>query len=460
MTYTASEATPCDRPKTAVGLRGMPAAVGACVAIVLCGSVPPRALGQTLARPLRQVGPVVAHGFRAGAGMVGLRDGEVLVADPLAGGLSLMDSTLSGRVFVAGVPDTEPRLPVDAPAPLTALIRFTGDSIVFADGATESLRLLDPAGRLARVISLPPGVPLAPLVDQQCHPGFDARGGLIFELGRASADLQQWPKVSVVPFATSVIYSAEPPILSSGTPIGSVLDTDIVVRADMKSGVVDTIASLTRARLPFSAPRRLPDGARVTATDVFPIQFSDGLAITTDGSVAVVRGRDYHIDWIDPDGTHRSTPPVAHTWQVLSSSRKAKIVDSTRAALDSVEARDASAHRADPSVQPRRFLIPSAEALPDSLPPFGENAVFADADNELWIRQSTGASAVVAPPSLSSPPQAFDIVNRSGRLVDRVEMPRGCALGGFAPGVVFAVCNAAPSRLGDDGFDVIRLRFR
>ena len=46
--------------------------------------------------------------------------------------------------------------------------------------------------------------------------------------------------------------------------------------------------------------------------------------------------------------------------------------------------------------------------------------MMADADNEVWIRQG-GRRPTFGPP----PPQVYDVVNRVGRLVKRVEIPLG-----------------------------------
>ena len=63
-------------------------------------------------------------------------------------------------------------------------------------------------------------------------------------------------------------------------------------------------------------------------------------------------------------------------------------------------------------------------------------AIIADADNRLWIRQGR-AAPVVMPGAPPAPPPIYDIVNRQGVVVDRVQIPPTLTLLGFGPGVVY-----------------------
>jgi len=73
------------------------------------------------------------------------------------------------------------------------------------------------------------------------------------------------------------------------------------------------------------------------------------------------------------------------------------------------------------------FVEPSE--LPDYKPPFFANSAIADADGNLWIRTiptkaTPGGGAV------------YDVVSRERGLVDRVQVPAGRTIVGFAPGGV------------------------
>jgi len=76
---------------------------------------------------------------------------------------------------------------------------------------------------------------------------------------------------------------------------------------------------------------------------------------------------------------------------------------------------------------PNVAVRPALGDLPDYMPPFTEGAVRADADGNLWVRTTTivGGRPV------------YDIVNRRGELVDRVQLPPFRTVAGFGRGVVY-----------------------
>jgi hypothetical protein len=84
------------------------------------------------------------------------------------------------------------------------------------------------------------------------------------------------------------------------------------------------------------------------------------------------------------------------------------------------------------------WQVPDMSDLPDYTPPVGQWALFADADDNLWIRQGSRR-----PTGFAAPPQIYDVVNRSGRLVDRVEIPSSLSIAGFGHGVVYLTSREA-----------------
>jgi hypothetical protein len=76
---------------------------------------------------------------------------------------------------------------------------------------------------------------------------------------------------------------------------------------------------------------------------------------------------------------------------------------------------------------PPTFVSPSE--LPDYKPVFGPGSVRADADGQLWIRTipTTSTSGVI-----------YEVIDRAGKLADRVLVPNGAVIAGFgAGGVVY-----------------------
>src|SRR4051812_12988605 len=57
--------------------------------------------------------------------------------------------------------------------------------------------------------------------------------------------------------------------------------------------------------------------------------------VMSDGTVAVVHGQNYHIDWVGADGKIRPSAKVAHEWKRLSDDDKVRMADSMTVFRDS-----------------------------------------------------------------------------------------------------------------------------
>jgi hypothetical protein len=68
----------------------------------------------------------------------------------------------------------------------------------------------------------------------------------------------------------------------------------------------------------------------------------------------------------------------------------------------------------------------SANELPDYRPAFANGSVRADAEGKLWVR-------VIPTKPLTGGPE-YDVIDRGGKLVDRVTLPRGTTIAGFGTG--------------------------
>jgi sugar lactone lactonase YvrE len=81
----------------------------------------------------------------------------------------------------------------------------------------------------------------------------------------------------------------------------------------------------------------------------------------------------------------------------------------------------------------------SPSELPDYKPAFTPGSTRADADGNLWIRTSQNLNAR----------PVYDVINRKGELIDRVQLPQNRVLVGFgANGVVYlAVRDGATAHL-------------
>ena len=76
---------------------------------------------------------------------------------------------------------------------------------------------------------------------------------------------------------------------------------------------------------------------------------------------------------------------------------------------------------------PIAFVAPSE--LPDYRPAFSNGSVRADAEGKLWVR-------IMSPKPASGP--EYDVIDKTGKLVDRVVLPAGTTIAGFgAAGTVY-----------------------
>jgi hypothetical protein len=69
--------------------------------------------------------------------------------------------------------------------------------------------------------------------------------------------------------------------------------------------------------------------------------------------------------------------------------------------------------------------VPASD-LPDYKPPFFAGSTRADNDGNLWIR-TIPTSAIAGGP-------VYDVINRKGEIVERVQIPENRSIIGFGPG--------------------------
>jgi hypothetical protein len=390
--------------------------------------------------------------FKAVTGVRPLSDGRLLVNDGSSRRIVALDSALS-----------HPSVLIDSAAGHDnsygtgsgGLIPYAGDSTLFVDRAAQAFVVIDPAGRIARVTPLPGRnsiLYLTAAAGQYGVPTAATAFGVVFESPQ----------------------SATPPAHPGpGEPDLHVVqgDTTYVIGYNLIRHTTDTLGRLSTGR---------GISMRVSATDITQelpnrgallFRTSDGWAVTTDGSLALVRGRDYHIDWTGPNGSRTASPRIAHDWQHYTDDDKARFADSvnrTVAVSDSITLagflRDSltlagpkgdsirtartqtllanmSASGAPPGVlegimksskevaqRPAPAARMAATDIPEYRPAIAPTPgnFRGDADNNVWIRTAAG------PFNSQSP--VWDVVNRQGVLVDRIQIPANRTIVGFAPG--------------------------
>lgn len=376
---------------------------------------------------IRELSPPVSASTEHFANIFSVRElsnGRVLVNDGRSRQLVILDAALRNRTVVL---DSVPTNGQGYGPRASPMLAYLGDSTLFVDGASRTLLVLGPNGNIVRVASAPKPNDLSVLSYETG--GIDARGNLVYRVQ---------PRVG-------------------GDPYGPTRkDTAMIVRANFETRTVDTLARV-----------KLPDGIvetdtlindRVVITRVItPLNILDGWTILSNGTIAMVRGHDYHVDFLQTSGQTFAGPKLPFDWKRLSDADKQALMDSSKAAYEAEE-RDtmmapdvvsASALAASANGGPRLTrssgpkmvkLVAPMNKIPDYWPPIRAEAVKADRDANLWILPTTSAQSTAGE-------LVYDVVNDRGQLSQRVRVPAGRSIAGFGKnGTVYLMYRNANGR--------------
>src|SRR5262249_9049650 len=113
-------------------------------------------------------------------------------------------------------------------------------------------------------------------------------------------------------------------------------DTTAIVRIDPASRKLDTAAFVKIPKVKMNMTNT--DGRISITTEINPMPILDDWAVLSDGSIAIIRGRDYHVDWINADGSTTATPKLPFDWQRLSDEDKIAVIDSAKTNMEKARA--------------------------------------------------------------------------------------------------------------------------
>jgi hypothetical protein len=419
--------------------------------------VPLAILAQALP-PVRPLGPVLnisSEPLGAVSQVRPLPNGRVIVNDNAGRRVLMFDSTLQDISVVA---DSTTATANAYSSQLGGLIGYLGDSTLFVDPSSLSMLVIDPNGKIVRTMASPRAGDIQNLIGGPFGtPGFDARGRLVYRIAVAA------PRGATVP------RGYLPPVVARP-------DSALIVRFDLASRSLDTVIKIGIPKIRLTVTQT-DDNVEIL-TVVNPMSWTDDWALLSDGTIAVVRGRDYRVEFIGPDDEVRLGPKLAFDWERMTDEDKAAVIDSARSAMDKQRAQmiarmegasrvAAAGARIDtattsgsrrlpqgdgmtvstgrgggggvmiPMPPPQGLVNPSE--LPDYRPVFRQGAARGDADGNLWIRTSKIANGGTV----------YDVINGSGELTDRVQVPPGRVIAGFGPGgvVYMGVVNGGVIRL-------------
>jgi hypothetical protein len=393
--------------------------------------VPPASISTKIA--VRKLGPVVRVSAITFGGVQHVRrlsDGRLLVNDPSRRQVLMLDSTLANPVVVidsVGGRDNSYGMRTGG------IVPYRGDSTFFVDPTSSTLLLIDPAGKIARVMSVPTrAVSYLASPNSYGHPGYSESFGIVFRMP-----------------SSSFRYPSAPPPEGAPELVIKYEDSVAVVGMKLSTRRGDTLAKYGTgqqrvARISYN------NFDQDDVNELFPA--ANDWALVADGSVALLSGREYRVRWINPDGTKSDSPRLPFIWDSNPDDEKQRIADSINTQreksyhervqrqqrqVDSLKA----AKKPVPNGLTRPLLKPDVVQMldiPDYFPAYERqsNSMRADADTNVWIRPR--------PPRSARGGTVYDVVSRKGELIDKVELPAGRTLIGFGPGgIVYLLARDA-----------------
>lgn len=281
--------------------------------------------------PVRELAPTMVASSNYFANIFSVR--------PLTGGRVLVNDGIRRQLVILDEQLANPTILLDSVAVggqgyglrAQPLIPYLADSTLFVDGGSLSLLVIDPNGKIAHVMSAPKPNDLRNLAISAS--GVDAQGNLIYR-----GPLQIAARANTAPNAAP----------GFAPPAVQVPDSAPLLRANFDTRVVDTVSKLkvqsgNRPNIGMD-----PNGKVALKLIINPINTVDDWAVLSDGTIALIRGHDYHVDVVTPDGKTFAAPKLPFDWKRLSDADKQALIDSAKALQEKTVA-DAKANAATPA---------------------------------------------------------------------------------------------------------------
>jgi len=232
--------------------------------------------------------------------------------------------------------------------------------------------------------------------------------------------------------AGRLYFEGIPLVMGPNGPTGA--DSAPVIRYDRATRRADTLAWL---RLPKGTAEVRTSGGgnnqlvmmRIGGNTPYPAR--DAWGVLPNGTVAVARVADYHLELYPPGGTVVRGAPVPFSPVRVGEAEKREYREQVKnrqgVAIMRTEGSGGSRTQANASIPP--FEEP--EQWPATKPAFPESGVLTSPAGEVWVLRHRAAS---------DPVPTYDVFSAAGRLVRRAQFPPRTRVVGFGPaGVVYTV---------------------
>lgn len=325
-------------------------------------------------RPLTKPDAEFPKPFSAIVGVRELKDGRVLISDPREAGVELLDFA-SGKAVKVGATGSGPN-EYRRSARLIAI----GDTTLMYDVANNRFFLIGGDGKPAGTI-----------------PGAGDVNMLRFmTTGDLSGHL----------YGRSLSRPSE----GDAAPAFAMP----LLRYTIATHAVDTVATLAAAKIDIARTNAGPlPSARM---DEIPFAVNDAWAAFSNGRIALIRGKDYHVEFLLPTGTRVSGVPNRYV--------AIPVTDADKAAERELR---------KPRTLPTGAMIPQG-AEPSEWPatkaPFSGHDAWAAGNGEIWLEVARVAG---------DPAARFDVLDARGVRRSTVTLPKGSKLVGFGAHAVYVI---------------------
>lgn len=363
--------------------------------------------------PVREVGQAEAVSKRAlgGVSMLrGLPDGSVIVNDGSRRQLLLFDASLSSVKVLA---DTAAGAPLPYGQRSAGLLPYRGDSTILVDPATSAFVILDGRGEAVRVVAPPRPNDVNLLASANLGSfAFDTNGRLIYRInnqggfggggfgggGRGGGGgMGGGGRGGMGGGGGDGGFQRMGGPGGRGNQQNTQPDSLPIIRADFDTRKTDTVAWVRTPKTEFSMTTTA-EGETHMISRVNPLPQGDDWVLLSDGTVAVVRVLDYHIDYYSADGKHVASDKLPFDWKQITDDEKTNMIDSLGRIAKEVNERMQQMQGGGGRM--RTVFEPiEANKLPDYFPPIRAGTSMADYDGNTWILPvtSTLAAQLAAP---------------------------------------------------------------
>jgi hypothetical protein len=324
-----------------------------------------------------------------------LRPGQLLVSDGVETQVSLVDFARGSKTPLGrnGAGPGEYTVPA-------ALFRIRGDSLWILDGA----------GAAGRIVSFGP----------------DLKAGATF--GLTLFNQQDTTIVQGAMFADlrGRIYSTAMKFRMAGGGV-EIPDSMDLVWFDPRGASRTARTQIAKVRTPSTGKQDIQNqGGNIKVTTPFPgLVPADAWAAFPDGRIAIVRGANYRVEFILPNGTR--PPPT-----IIAYERYKVTEEDKKAELDFIRKQTAQQMAMMKKMMPANVTLEVTVAPPPSwpaeYPPLALLGALPAPNGELWVRRSIPARI---------DRERWDVVSQAGKLVARWQLPPKTSLVAIGAGSVY-----------------------